>query len=97
MRTLKILTIFLVALGFAVCGATTSLLMADENDPPHQTHLSADTDRGPSSFFLVEGLDVDDECLRCHTQVPQSNEDWNTPWTPIAAAPVIPPVAFTTV
>jgi len=43
-------------------------LWADETDPPHQTHLTAGN--GPSCFFLVEGLDIDEECQRCHEGPP---------------------------
>ena len=68
MRTSKIFLLPLLGLALISFTGASSLLMADQTDPPHQTHLTPGN--GPSSFFLVEGLDTDEECQRCHDGPP---------------------------
>jgi len=62
MRSSK--TFFALLLALALIGFTggSSLLMADQNDPPHQTHLTHA--RGPSIFLDKY------ECERCHDGSP---------------------------
>ena len=72
MHNLKTFTALLVALGLVVCAGGSTLLIAGQTDPPHQTHL--DLLRGP-------GMGGDGSpCIDCHTggSPGQGNVDFYT-------------------
>ena len=73
----RLLVTLFACLGMIVFMGNGTRILADENDPPHQTHL---TDKG-AKFFLdvdVDGSVTGDECLRCHTGTPAyDNVDTN--------------------
>ena len=64
MRSFKIFSVLLLTIGLVGLLGGNSSLLADESDPPHVTHLTAD--RGPGIT----------DCADCHTGTPAyDNED----------------------